>query len=199
MLVGPANSFVRVQACCEFRSVLTSHRLDAALTVHVAASVGWVGGLLCFLALAVAVLTLDRRGEVQAMYVAMNLLGRWALVPLSLATFVSGLVQSVGTVWGLLRHYYWVIVKLGLTLVATLILLLYTETMRDFAANAADPARDLDHVRQLSPVLHASGGLVFLMGALVLSIFKPRGVTRFGWRRQQESYEARRRTGPAAT
>ena len=136
--------------------------------------------------LAIGGLELDEPGRVRAVYIAMDLVGRSTLVPLSLISFVSGLVQSVGTVWGLLRHY-WVVVKLGLTLVATVVLLTYTDTMLAFAVAAGDSARDLEQVRQFSPVLHAGGGLVLLTGALVLSIFKPRGLTRFGWRRQQEN------------
>jgi uncharacterized membrane protein len=158
----------------------------AALTVHVAASVGWLGGLLGFLSLAVGGLTRDEPATVRGAYIAMDLIGRQALVPLSLLAFVSGLVQSVGTVWGLLRHY-WVVLKLGLTLVATVVLLAYTETMGFFATAAADPDRSLVQVRQGSPVVHAAGGLVLLLAALVLSIFKPKGLTHFGWRRQRQA------------
>lgn len=164
----------------------------AALAVHVGASVGWIGGLLGFLSLAVAGLTVDDPASVRSAYVAMDILGRGALVPLSLLAFVSGLMQSVGTVWGLLRHY-WVVIKLGLTLVATVVLLDYTKAMASFAAAAADPEHSLEQVRQGSPLLHATGGLVLLVAALVLSIFKPKGLTAFGWRKQHQAANLRSR------
>ncbi|MET7424976.1 hypothetical protein [Dactylosporangium sp. NPDC005555] len=37
--------------------------------------------------------------------------GWWTLVPLGVASLVTGVVQSLGTSWGLVRHY-WVLFKL---------------------------------------------------------------------------------------
>jgi hypothetical protein len=36
-------------------------------------------------------------------------------------------------------------------------------------------------------VLHAAGGLLVLLAATILAIFKPAGRTRYGWRRLQET------------
>jgi hypothetical protein len=47
-----------------------------------------------------------------------------------------------------------------------------------------------------SPVLHAAAGLVLLLAAVALSVLKPRGMTRRGWRRQQEQRRAAH-AGPA--
>lgn len=158
-----------------------------ALTVHVASSVGWVGAVSAFLALAViGVITPDRQTAV-SMSVAMDALGWAVLVPLSLASLVSGVVQALGTPWGLLRHY-WVVVKLVITLASTGVLLVYAETL-DALARAAirsDPtAGSAAPVQSSSPVLHAALALVVLLLATVLSIYKPRGLTPYGWRRQQ--------------
>jgi hypothetical protein len=38
----------------------------------------------------------------------------------------------------------------------------------------------------VSPTLHASLALVLLLVATVLAVFKPRGMTRYGQRRQRE-------------
>lgn len=46
--------------------------------------------------------------------------------PFSLAALLTGVVQSVGTAWGLLRHY-WVIAKLLITVLATLLLLVHMQ------------------------------------------------------------------------
>jgi hypothetical protein len=35
-------------------------------------------------------------------------------------------------------------------------------------------------------VIHAGGGLLVLLLPVVLSVYKPRGMTRYGWRKQHE-------------
>jgi hypothetical protein len=79
-----------------------------------------------------------------------------------------------------------VVLKLLITVFATAVLLAYTETFRALAGAAADPSVDLDEVRSVSPTLHASLALVLLLVATVLAVFKPRGMTRYGQRRQRE-------------
>jgi hypothetical protein len=91
------------------------------LTAHVTSSVGWLGAVAAFLALAVAGLAGDAQ-MVRAAYLAMDLLARFVIVPLALASLLTGVVQSLGTPWGVLRHY-WVVFKLLLTIVAVVLLL----------------------------------------------------------------------------
>jgi hypothetical protein len=52
----------------------------------------------------------------------------FVLVPLSLASLLTGLVQSLGTPWGLFRHY-WVLFKLLINVLATIVLLMYMQTL----------------------------------------------------------------------
>ncbi len=118
----------------------------------------------------------------------------FVLVPFSIASLLTGLVQSLGTNWGLVRHY-WVIAKLLINVVASLILLLYSQTLGSLA-DMASASADLGMLRSPSPVLHAVAGLVLLLAAAALSVYKPRGVTRYGWRRQQEQRKAARATDP---
>jgi len=104
---------------------------------------------------------------------------------LSLASLLTGLVQSLGTTWGLFRHY-WVLFKLLINVFASVVLLIYMETFRLMAAAAADPNADLGAVRSGSPTLHAALALLLLLVATVLAVYKPRGMTRYGWRKQHE-------------
>jgi hypothetical protein len=157
------------------------------LTVHVASSVGWLGAVGVFLALAIAGLTADDAQVVRAAYLAMDSIGWFVLVPLSLASLVTGLVQALAGKWGLFRHY-WVIVKLGINLVATVVLLLYMQTLSYLAGLAAEPTLS----DGLSPVLHAGAALLLLLVATTLSIYKPAGMTRYGQRKH------RQRPGPRA-
>jgi hypothetical protein len=85
------------------------------LTTHITFSVGWIGTVAAFLALAIAGILANEQ-VVRACYVAMELIARFVIVPFCIASFVSGIIQAIGTPWGLFRHY-WVVVKLVLTLI----------------------------------------------------------------------------------
>ncbi len=153
------------------------------LTAHVACSAGWLGAVAAFLALAVIGWTSPDAQTVRGAYLVMLPAAWFVLVPLALASLLTGVVQSLGTPWGLFRHY-WVLVKLLLTVSATVVLLLYMETFDFMAGMAADPSADLSMVRNPSPTFHATLALLVLLVAMVLSVFKPRGLTRYGWRTQ---------------
>lgn len=90
--------------------IMTPGLRKFALTAHVTSSVGWLGAVAGFLALAVAGLTSHDAQKVRAAYLAMELTGWFVIVPLSIASPLTGLVQSLGSTWGLFRHY-WVLIK----------------------------------------------------------------------------------------
>jgi hypothetical protein len=115
----------------------------------------------------------------------MEAIGWFVLVPFSLASLLTGVVQSLGTKWGLFRHY-WVLVKLLINVVATVILLLYMQTLSSLAGVAAESTLDLSGLRDPSPVLHAGAALLLLLAATTLAVYKPRGMTRYGQRKQHE-------------
>jgi hypothetical protein len=158
-----------------------------ALTAHVTSSVGWLGAVVGFLALAVAGLISADPQIVRAAYLAMEPIGWFALVPLALASLLTGLIQSLGTTWGLFRHY-WVLFKLLINLFATIVLLLYMQTLDDFARVAADTSftADLSELRSPSPALHAGAALLLLLVATTLGVYKPRGLTPYGRRKERE-------------
>jgi hypothetical protein len=156
-----------------------------ALTAHVASSVGWLGAVATFLALAVVGLTSKDVQTVRGVYLVMEPTARFILLPLAFASLLTGLVCSLGTTWGLF-HHYWVIFKLIINVFATFVLLIYMETFQHMARVAADPSVDLALVRNASPALHAALALVLLLVATTLSVYKPRGLTAYGWRKQQQ-------------
>ena len=165
-----------------------------ALTVHLVCSLGWIGAVLAYLALAVAAATRQDAQTVRAAWIAMELTGWFAIVPLALAALLTGLVMSLGTPWGLFRHY-WVLITLALTILSTAVLLLH---MPDVSAQA-DLARGADgtHLHGLGgDLLHPGLGLLVLLAITVLNVYKPRGLTRYGWRKQHEQRRALRRSTP---
>lgn len=158
------------------------------LTAHVTSSVGWLGAVLGFLALALAGLRTSDVNVARAVYVVLNVLTREVIVPLSLLSLATGLVESLGTPWGFVRHY-WVLLKLVVTVVSTLLLLLHTRPiawMAHVAMRTAPLASDFTRLRgQL--VFEAAAATVVLLGATFLAVYKPRGLTPYGMRRQEGS------------
>jgi membrane-bound metal-dependent hydrolase YbcI (DUF457 family) len=157
-----------------------------ALSAHLTLSVGWIGAVAAYIALDVAAATDQDTQTLRAAYLAMELIAGYVIVPLAFASLLTGLVMSVGTKWGLFRHY-WVLISLMLTILATVVLLAEMRTISHFAEIAADPTTSSDELRALgSTLVHSVGGLMVLVVILVLNVYKPRGLTRYGWRKQQE-------------
>jgi hypothetical protein len=152
------------------------------LTAHISVSVGWLGAIVAFLALAIAGVASDDAQTVRAAYLAMDVMGWYALVPLALASLVTGLIQSLTGTWGLFRHY-WVVFKLLINVFATLVLLLYTQTLEQLADIAAETT-SLDALRSPSPLLHAIAAMLLLVAATILAVYKPRGLTPYGRRKR---------------
>lgn len=166
----------------------------AALLLHVGASVGWLGAISAFVALVVFAFGSNDTTTVRSCYVAADVITRLAIVPLCFAALLTGLVQSLGTAWGLVRNY-WVIAKLLLTLAGTGLLLLHTGPIAHLAEAARDPAFTAEKYRGLQAQLIADGtaAIVLLLITTGLSIYKPTGLTPYGWRMQRQA-----RTDPSA-
>lgn len=157
-----------------------------ALAAHLSVSVGWIGAAAGYVALDVAATTSRELQTLRAAYLGMELIAGYVIVPLAFASLLTGLVMSLGTKWGLFRHY-WVLISLMLTLIATAVLLVETQTIGYFADQAADPATSTDDLRAMGGTLvHSVGGTVVLLVILVLNLYKPRGMTPYGWRKEQE-------------
>jgi hypothetical protein len=163
-----------------------------ALTVHLTSSVGWIGAVVAYIALGISAVTSQDAQTVRAAWIAMEVTGWFVIVPLALAALLTGLVMALGTPWGLFR-YYWVVITLVLTILAVAVLLLHMPTV----SALADVARKVDgaHLGGLGgDLFHAGGGLLVLLVITVLNVYKPQGLTPYGWRNQQEeqAYERRK-------
>lgn len=174
--------------------IMTGRLRQFALTAHVTSSVGWLGAVATFLALAVAGLISSDAQIVRAAYLVMESLGWFVLLPLALASLLTGLVQSLGTPWGLFQHY-WVLAKLLINVFATIVLLLYLQTLEHFsglAAESSGSSHDLGMLQSPSPLIHAAAALLLLLVATTLAVYKPRGVTPYGRRKHRQRLAARR-------
>jgi hypothetical protein len=156
------------------------------LTIHVVVSVGWLGAVLVFLALGITAMTTDDIATVRAVYVVMEPAGWAALVPLAVTSLATGLIQSLGTAWGLFKHY-WIIFKLLINLGAAGVLLLYMQTLgflAELASGESPSNEDIALLRSPSVTLHSALAFLLLLTATVLAVYKPRGMTAYG-RRQR--------------
>ena len=165
-----------------------------ALTIHVTCSVGWTGAALAYLAPGVAAAISHDSPTIRASWIAMDLIGWLVLVPLAGATLVTGLVMSLGTPWGLWQHY-WVVIALLVTTISTVVLVLHMPAV----SSAADLARAGDEAGLHAlggDVVHPGLGLVVLLTITVLNVYKPRGVTAYGRRRQRRRADVRPSASP---
>lgn len=160
-----------------------------SLTLHLISSLGWMGAVAAYLALDLTVAFSQNADAVRAAWVGMGLIVSKVIVPLALAALLTGILHSLGTKWGLFRHW-WVLISLLLTIFATVVLLIEAESIR-FAAGMAVEASVSSHSGGGGTLLHSIGGLVVLSVITVLNIYKPKGLTAYGWRKQQEERRAR--------
>jgi hypothetical protein len=173
---------------------LTPRLRKLALIAHITCSVGWLGADAGFLALAVAGLTSQDAQLVRGAYLAMGLTAWFVIVPLSFAALLTGLIQSLGTKWGLFRHY-WVLVKFLIAIFAIIVLLIHTQPIRLLAGAAAETTLSSADLREprIQLVVAAGAGLLVLIVETTLGVYKPRGLTPYGWRKQH----AERTASPA--
>ncbi len=150
---------------------LAPRRRKAVLTVHVVTAVGWLGVDLVLLTLGVAGLT---GADPEVVYPAQSLIGRMLFAPLSVLVWLVGVVNAVGTPWGLLRHR-WVLVKLLLT---TAMLGLVLFLLLPALTEAGDLAGDLPRRDRITMVVAPSVSSTLLLFATVLSTYKPWGRVR---------------------
>ena len=166
-----------------------------ALSAHLALSVGWIGSVAAYVALDVTAVTSQEPQTLRAAYVGMGLIAGSVILPLALSALLTGVIMSVGTRWGLIRHW-WVVISLLLTIAATGILMVEQRTIQALAATAVDPTTSSDELRSMGNTLvHSVGGVLVLLVVLVLNVYKPRGLTPYGWRRQLEERRVRRESG----
>ena len=156
-------------------------------TIHVTVTVGWLGAVAGFLALAIVGLNSQDGQVVSAVYLSMDIITRYVIVPLSLVPLLlTGPLLSLGTPWGLFRHY-WIIVKLVINVLSTIILLIHLRPIEHMAhIAAAGTISSADRGAQIQLVVAAGAGLLALLAATGIAIYKPRGMTVYGWQKQYQ-------------
>jgi len=160
------------------------------ITAHVSFSVGWLGAVAAFLVLSIAGLTSHDAEVVRGVYLSMDLISRFVIIPMCFAALVTGLLQALGTPWGLFR-YYWIVLKFGLAIFATLALLVHQfVVVAEAAKRVSGTATETFFSADLGPlktelVRAPSLAIGLLLVITTLGVYKPWGLTRYGQRKQQ--------------
>ena len=156
------------------------------LSAHITFAVGWIGAVAAFLALAIVGLKSQHSQTLRSAYLAMDLITRYVILLLSFAPLITGPILSLGTPWGLFRHY-WILAKLLITVLSTIILLIHLQPI-SYLSNAAANGTlfSTDPQVQFQMVLASTVALIALLIAKVLAVYKPKGMTGYGWRKQYE-------------
>ena len=175
----PASSTPVRTAPRGFRLRKTAHKV--ALTADVLGSVGWFGVavVVAFCGIT-ATVTTDPALPV-ALYRAMHA-SLWLSIPMGVVAVGTGVVLSLGTAWGLVRHW-WVVAKIGIAaaVIVTDALVISSATANAVSTGtASSPLRD-------GTVAHC----VVLAVATGLSVFKPKGRTPRGRRSLAETPDGR--------
>lgn len=155
---------------------MTPQLRKLALVVHIMSSIGWFGAVLSFLVLAVTGLNAGDALTAHGVYAAMYVVGWFVIVPLTFASFATGLIQALGTPWGLFRHY-WTIMKLSITAICSALVLLHMRPTGALAGAPVDTLLTDLHLQHMRTQLIADSSLA--LGALLvtaaLAIYKPSG------------------------
>jgi hypothetical protein len=165
------------------KAVMPPRLRKLVLVTHVTASLGWVGAVVVFLTISMIALSTDDITTMRGIYLVMEPIAWYVLVPLSFVSLITGIIQGLGTQYGLFRQY-WVLYKLVITAFSTVILLIFaaqsTSMFADWAAS--EEAVEMGMLPTSNPYQHAMLALAGLLVATVLGIYKPRGLTPFGKR-----------------
>lgn len=162
---------------------------------HVAVSGGWLGLVVAMLVLGAGAAAGGDASLAGLTYTLMDRIGSAVIPPLAVATLLTGLVLSVTTPWGLLRHW-WVVVKvvLGLAVIVTGVTM--TGAWIQQASDTAGGAGRTSWLLVAGSVAH----LLMLGFATVISVDKPWGRTPRGRRlAEQRTTRARQARSHATT
>ena len=152
------------------------------LTAHLIVSVGWLGVVIAKIALKLFAMTTGDPAVYDALYLATGRLNL-AFPPLAIGTIATGVLLSLGTKWGLIRHY-WVATKIVLTFgVIITAVQLGTRIPRPSGRAMDDGASPGLLASPMALLLALSiTHLLMLVAATILSTYKPWGKTWFGRR-----------------
>ncbi|MGH8573007.1 MAG: hypothetical protein ACREX8_10600 [Gammaproteobacteria bacterium] len=182
LLLGVALSVVILAALRPRFRRMRPHARKFWLTLHVGFSVGWLGAGLGMVVLSLVGATTSDLALRHSSYELMHIFDLTLVIPLVLLSISTGLVVSLGTQWGLIKHW-WVLIKFGISIGIVAVAAVWENFLvRGLATDTGiDPAVDAaGRDWQLAGCM--LGFVIALWVATTLSVTKPGGRTRWGKR-----------------
>lgn len=99
---------------------LNLRKKNLLVTIHVLSVIAWFGGAICMLLLGLYMQKAEDGEQLYYTLANMHLIDATLIRYPALVAFISGILLSVWTQWGLFKHY-WVVIKFALTLFIILI------------------------------------------------------------------------------
>lgn len=161
------------------------------LTAHVSTSLSWLGAVIVFTVLAITALNSIDVQISKASIIALKICTWYVILPLCIASFLTGIIQALGTKWGLLKHY-WIIVKLILTVISTLLLMLHIQPIDTIANTAINSQNTFDFstVELVNLISKSGAAIIALLIITTISIYKPWGKIN----KQQSAMEKKKKS-----
>ena len=186
-LIAMFTTWLAVPVLALFAGQLRPKPRKALVAAHAIAAASWIGIALTFVAMSVVAMSTNDIHLTQAIYELMATFDITLLPWANFATFLTGIALSITTKWGLIR-YYWVAAKIAIAVGILMMAFGFLhESLETAGAQAAALAATGGAAAQLSGasdvVLWGFGcAMLSLVGALLLSLYKPGGRTRRGRR-----------------
>jgi hypothetical protein len=182
-LVAMFATSLSVPALTLFAGQLRPKPRKALVAAHAISAPCWVGVAVTFVAMSVVAMSTKNIHPTKAVYELMAVFDIKLLPWTNFATFLTGIALSMTTKWGLIR-YYWVVAKIA---IAVGILVMAFGFLLDALVRAGEEAAALAATGGTAAQLSGAADVVLwgfgcamlsLVGALLLSLYKPGGRTR---------------------
>lgn len=188
-LLGIAFSIVILARCRPVFPRMAPRTRRIWLVLHVGMSVGWLGLSLAMTTLAAVGLVAGSPALRHGAYEVMHIFDLAIVIPSMVLAIVTGLVVSLGTKWGLVKHW-WVLVKFGIALSIPLVAAVESQWVQELGERTADPAAEPGGLG-IALLVCLGGYTAALWTATVLSVVKPWGRTRWGGASQDRASQDR--------
>ncbi|MBS4219946.1 hypothetical protein KHA96_16665 [Bacillus sp. FJAT-49711] len=143
------------------------------LTIHLIFSAIMLGNMVTFFILSITAACTQSEQLVSSCYQIMHVLSKTSIRASTIGTFVSGILLSIWTKWGLFKSY-WIIVKEILTAFLLILNLwgMYAWTLKAFEENMNQLDMYVFHIDLWTGIVIQILSLLFIF---VISVFKPWG------------------------
>lgn len=159
---------------------LTQKKKQWLVAIHVIAVASWIGGTLGMLLLGLYLRSGENGEQLAYTLSSMEVIDENLLKYPALLTLLTGILLSVWTQWGLVKHY-WVTIKLILTVVTIMMGILFldnwTASLADMISETGFAALRNETFQStwLSIIIMASFNVVCLLLMVFITYFKPFG------------------------